>query len=287
MPENVNGTTLSDKLKEIVDRRFRNHSGAPSCPSCGSSEVTRYGKTAAGTQRWRCSDCGSVRTSAVTGRILANTKLDYATWSAFIPLFIDRVSCDKVAETLGVCHKTAWFMRIRMLEAAFEELPSFRIDDCSEVRFDRMHFRESFKGHRRESTTGKGAGVLTAVNDDGDFFYDVSCRGKVTAGHAGASVINRIRSGAITAADGSEPSEKAFARIMASIPGIDNKESQNNGIRSRIRSFMTPFHGVSTRWLHMYMAWFKWSFSFGNSIITGLSQMTVGNYIHTWAEIQS
>lgn len=305
---------LADRLKAIIDAELLK-GALPEldyvCPICGCDEFTRYGKTRRGTQRWRCSCCGNVRVHESTGRIIGNTKLDYDTWVAFIPLFLDHISCDKVAERLGVCHKTAWFMRIRLLEAVFDQLPSFQVKAGSNVQVDEIYFRESFKGTRfesmtnppREPRTGDGAGlvsgisdeqicVITAVNDNRDFFFDVACRGAMTVKIAESSLRGRISSGAIVNTDRHKSYPKVLATLGVAIHNAFDSKARGglesvNHTHSAIKTFLAPFFGVSTKWLHLYLGWYKWLRSFKSDFKAALSQMGAGDYTHTWEDIRA
>ena len=54
-----------------------------------------------------------------TGSILANTKLDYSVWMEHAVCFVDGLTSDKVAKRIHVCHKTAWFMRLRTMQRRY------------------------------------------------------------------------------------------------------------------------------------------------------------------------
>ena len=144
----------------------------------------------------------------------ASTRLDQAVWRRYVPLFIDHVPGRRVAEKLGVSTQTAWFMRVRMLEALSPHLPAFQVQEGRGAEVDELYLRESFKGsrHRDWAVIGRdpcgdhaAAGkrgisdeqvrVVTAVNDAGDFHFDVACRGAFTREAAVRVTTGRILSG--------------------------------------------------------------------------------------------
>lgn len=214
MIQSLQSTLYSELLKtnyEIPDM---------ACPVCGSTECIRYGKTRTGTPRWQCKACHHVRCHLETGSILANSKLTEAQWMKFAECFVDHLPSKTVADRIGVCKKTAWFMRIRTLEAIHENLPSFQVKDGCGVEIDEIYFRESFKGTRfermdikpreprQDSNQDVRSGisddqicVITALNDSGDFFYDVTCRGAITNEIAKEALGSLIGSGAIVNTD--------------------------------------------------------------------------------------
>ena len=288
-------------------------SGELRCPVCGSRELVRNGHTRKNTQRWACKDCGRTR-CAEAGPIMLHTKLPYKTWHEYIPLFVDHVSSPKVAQRLHVQQRTAWFMRIRVLEALFKNLPAFQAIAGSGVQVDEIYFRESFKGTRfedleeppREPRGGKAGGtakrgisndqicVVTGVDDAGQFLYDVVCRGPLTVEAAKSSLDGRINSGAIVVTDRHRAYPKALESIGAAFHEAVSSEDHGkleriNHIHSSIRTFMAPFRGVSTKWLHLYLCWFKWLGCYardGPGIRTCLRQVLKGTYDHTYRDIK-
>ena len=66
----------------------------------------------------------------------------------------------------------------------------------------------------------------------------------------------------------------------AATPRLDN-------VHGDIRSFMNPFKGVSTRWLHRYLAWYKWlkCFAYNASIVA--KHIVGGDYIRRWNDIRT
>jgi anthranilate synthase/aminodeoxychorismate synthase-like glutamine amidotransferase len=125
--------------------------------------------------------------------------LMHGKWMAFAECFIDGLSCKRTAEKIHVTPRTAWFMRVRTLEALQKNLPSFEVKADSGAEIDEIFFPESFKGisfknlgriprePRREGRGTRTRGisneqicVVTGINDNGDMFYDVACRGRRT-----------------------------------------------------------------------------------------------------------
>jgi transposase-like protein len=169
------------------------------CPKCGCTDHMRNGHTRIGTQRYICKECGNTYCNIEGGLIIRNTKLDNSKWMAFAECFIDGLSCKRTAEKIHVTPRTAWFMRVRTLEALQKNLPSFEVKADSGAEIDEIFFPESFKGisfknlgriprePRREGRGTRTRGisneqicVVTGINDNGDMFYDVACRGRRT-----------------------------------------------------------------------------------------------------------
>ena len=102
-------------LHDLVDRelvRMEIPSEEHVCAMCGFTSLVRCGRTAAGTQRYKCKSCGRVQSFAVTGSVFGLTKLPPETWHRFVECF----SCPEVVGVLDVTVETAWYMRAPMLE---------------------------------------------------------------------------------------------------------------------------------------------------------------------------
>ena len=304
---------LGSRLCDFIDRELLKCAADDikyRCSVCGGASFVKCGHTAAGTQRFKCRGCGSIRCHLRTGSVLVNTKLDLAVWKRYIPLFIDHVPCRRVAESLGVSAQTAWFMRVRMLEALFPHLPAFQVQEGCGAQVDELYVRESFKGPGRKDWSAIGrdprrdhaaAGkrgisdeqicVVTAVNDAGEFYFDVACRGALTRESAVRVLTGRILSGAIVNTDRHRSYAGALREIGAAvhnaIPSDEHKGLKKvDTLHSNIRAFLKPFNGVSTRWLHLYLAWFKWLRSFERSEKSATRHMAAGDYLHTWRKVR-
>ena len=274
--ENPETIGLGARIRAIIDECFMNLEipGVAICPVCGEGELSRYGQTAAGTQRWKCSCCGTIRTFKGEGSVLRNTKLPYDTWLSFIPHFLACSSCDVVAADLGVTHKTAWFMRTRILEALYRAIPAFKAEGMT---VGKMFFSESFKGTSRANTIapetcGERICVLTGLNDNNEMFYDITCLGNPSKKKIAEVVSDDVSSGIIKT-----ESDEVKCTL--------GKDARVSYLQNSIRSFIKHFHGVSTKWLHIYLAWYKWLTSFGKDRMAVDSQLTSGNYDHTWRAI--
>ena len=267
---------LGARIRAIIDECFMDFEVPEEiiCPICEKGKLTAYGRTAAGTQRWKCSCCGTVRTFKGMGSVLRNTKLPYDTWLSFIPHFLACSSCDVVAESLGVTHKTAWFMRTRILEALYKEIPAFRAEGMT---VGKMFLSGSFKGTSSAAkidpeTCGERVCVLTGLNEDDEMFYDIACLGNPSEKKIADIVSDDIHSGIIE-------TEKDEVKCTL------EKTEKISSLQTSIRSFLKHFHGVSTKWLHIYLAWYKWLTAFGKNNGAVDIQLSSGNYDHTWRAI--
>ena len=205
--------------------------------------------------------------------------------------------------------EAAFFMRHRLLEAIRKTLPSLQVESGCGAELGECFLRESFKGNHRRSEMGiprhahrracstdgyEKICVLTGINDAGDVFYEVAGRGGLDKGAAIGLLAEKITSGAIISTDKAHvykqvlpalgiEKHNAYARDEHSINRINN-------LHGHIKSFISDFHGVATRRLGNYLAWFKWIWSFkvckssvqlANLIVKQAAKFT---YETTWSE---
>ena len=92
------------------------------CPRCGSVAIVKKGKSRSGEQRYLCRDCGRTF-SGSTDRILGTSKLPRETWMAYAECFALMLPLRECAGRCGVCLKTAYTMRHRLIECLKEYSP--------------------------------------------------------------------------------------------------------------------------------------------------------------------
>ena len=90
----------------------------PYCPNCGGMHVARK---ADGERmgRWNCHDCKS-SFNVLSKTIFQKTKIDLQIWFLAIGLLLNAkksVSSHQLGRDLGINHKTAWYMAMRIRKA--------------------------------------------------------------------------------------------------------------------------------------------------------------------------
>ena len=276
-------------LKRLIDEEFFAMAVAESgdeaardvtCPRCGSDHVVKRGMDARGEQRYLCRRCSRTFTSR-TNRVFATTKLDRATWMRFAECHVDALPLRECSERCGVSLKTAFFMRHRVLECIAQNMPAFRSAAGDGMQVDECYLRESFKGNRKNAECGipreahhrpegidqyEQICVLTGINDAGDFFFELAGRGNITEERAASYLEGKVASGAIVSTDQAKAYRKSLksldVRRHEASPSGTHAINRVNSLHSRIVEFIEGFHGVATRRLWNYLAWFKWIWSF-------------------------
>lgn len=257
------------------------------CPRCGSVAIVKKGKSRNGEQRYLCRDCGRTF-SGSTDRILGTSKLPRETWMAYAECFVLMLPLRECAGRCGVCLKTAYTVRHRLIECLKGYSPEFRVGQGQACELDETYFPESFKGnhskgsftlprkarHRGKQVHKRGLSreqicVMTGISDTNATFFEVSGRGVVSRKRAAEALRDRIGAGAVVATD------KATAYIdvlcdlkVASHESYDSRDRSEgtinriNTVHSLLDSFMARFKGVSTKHLGAYLDWFRWCRTF-------------------------
>ncbi len=116
------------------------------CPHCGCIGAVKCGLTAAGTQRYKCKECGKTFTES-TGTIVSNSRLTKEQWIELIRGMVSRLSLSKIADNIGMSVKAAWYNKHKIqmvLTEIFKDQDQFKgIVECDECS---VHL--SFKGKR-------------------------------------------------------------------------------------------------------------------------------------------
>lgn len=81
--------------------------------------------------------------------MLALSKLPAATWASYVEGMAAGESLARLAARCGVCVKTSWFMRMRVLEAMRSQLQPMRGGDGVSAQADELYLNESLTSGRR------------------------------------------------------------------------------------------------------------------------------------------
>lgn len=304
---------LIGMLQRLIEEKIvgsMDSDAACRCRFSGSEKLNRYGRTKAGTQRFQCKSCKKVFADIQTGNLLLNTKLEASQWEAFVICFVDRLPLRATAARCDVSLRSAWYMRFRMMQLIHENLPSFEFKEGIRVEVDEFYTTESFKGNQKKAgfqlprgaykhgSKGHSVGtsddnlcILTGINDLGDMFYSVACRGYFSKQVARHELKKRIGEGSIIVTD----NHSSYTKLLRQLGIEKNVKHEShpaeehgplnriNGLHSEIREFFHSFNGVSSKYLDLYLGWFKWLKSYGGMHMPAAMdnlkpQMAVGSY---------
>ncbi len=257
----------------------------PDCPHCHAeaSKLRPWGYTR-GIQRYRCQSCHRTCTALSESPLACLQHPE--SWQRYAQALIDGNSVRAAATRCGISKNTAFHWRHRFLAA----MAGHRDEHASGVvEADETFFLESFKGQRtlprparRRGGVGKtrGTGVeqipVLVVRDRSGHTADFRLE-KLDAPHVATLLKPLIAPDAILCTDGASV-YASFARkaqithvVVQAKPGLRVKEGafhiQNvNAYHSRLKNWMSRFHGVATRYLENYLGWRRMLERYGQAV---------------------
>lgn len=244
------------------------------CPHCQApaSQVGTWGRSH-GLPRYRCKACHKTF-NALTGSPLAHLR-KREQWVRYGEALIEGISVRQAAKRCGIDKNTAFLWRHRFLRQAAQHRAEH---ESGIVEADETFFLESFKGQRHLPRTARhrgGAACKRGINAEqipvlvvrdrsgqtADFKLD-----KLDAAHVMAALQPIIDRDAILCTD-SASVYTAFARAT----GITHRRiNVRQGVRviegafhiqnvnaydSRLKGWISRFHGVATKHLESYLGW--------------------------------
>ena len=103
------------------------------CPACGLGVHSVFVRSAR--RYWQCGACRH-QCSAISGTIFASTKLELTTWFLAMHLLTqskNNVSALELKRHLGVCYKTAWLMKHKLMEVMRQREDSRQLEGRVEI----------------------------------------------------------------------------------------------------------------------------------------------------------
>ena len=278
---------LFDYLKRIINEEFDDCNcdcEVFECYKCHSNKIVKLG-TYNGMQRYRCKDCFTSFTSK-SKSIFATTKLEKEKWLKYVECFIDCLSLRSCAEKVGVCLKTSYFMRHRIIECLKKNSSQFIINSDNKGQLDETYLRENFKGNHKKSTNftmprkarksgenAKKAGssneqicIASGINDTNYVFFEIAGRGQLTNESLEKILKDKVESGSIISTD-KRSNYKTVLKLfnVSEHNSYKSKTTESyknlgniNSLHSRFKEFIRNMHGVATRRLDNYLVWFSW-----------------------------
>lgn len=266
---------LQDRLNHLNDHDVLHQIESlhdKTCPHCQSSHVIKWGKQC-GLQRYKCHDCKKTY-NAITNTPMARVR-DRTMWLAYCQSMSETdESLRKVAARLGISLDKSFRWRHKLLKQASDNKPQ---DIKGIVESDETYFPLSYKGqkniprqaHKRgKSINQRGlskeqVAVLIVRNRSG-LTTDFKIK-KVNTNTITASLQNVLAEDAILCTDGA-PVYKAVTKALNLCHEAVNLSRgirvngafhvQNvNAYDSRLKNWMSRFHGVATKYLQNYLGW--------------------------------
>ncbi|NOQ13898.1 MAG: IS1595 family transposase [Methyloprofundus sp.] len=245
------------------------------CPHCASSKFTHWGQSH-NLPRYRCKAC--LKTfNVLTGTPLARLR-HKSLWLPYSEMMLESSTIRKAASELGIDKNTVFRWRHRFLISPTLHKPEHL---TGIVEADETFFLESHKGEQgltrpprkrggkatKRGTSSEQVPVLIVRDRSGVTSEEILPR--VTSSALADVLIPLLDADAILCSDGHR-SYQAFAResgishrpinLSAGNRVIDKAfHVQNvNAYDSRLKGWITRFHGVATKYLDHYLGWQRW-----------------------------
>lgn len=268
----------SNDLKDfLTEERFSN---GRVCPFCGCKHVVRNGHRKDKTQRYMCKECG--KSFVITANsITSGTRKDLLVWENYINCMMKGMSVRKSADTCGIHRNTAFAWRHKILDALQQMAATVTLSGIVEA--DETFFATSYKGNHSRSSTfsmprkARKRGhschicglshdkicVPCAVNRNGLSIARATNTGSARIKDLHSIFDGRIEKNSILVTDKLR-SYVSFAKTAnLKLVQIKDRQTKNgiyhiqhvNNFHSRLKLFMAPFNGVSTKYLNNYLIW--------------------------------
>lgn len=258
--------TNSPKLESTLEEtRFSN---GLYCPKCGSTEQIIKKGFYKGKQRYRCKSCNHIFTST-SNTFLSSTKKPLETWKKYFQCLINHFSLRKTSEICGISLRTSFMWRHKILDSLRQ---SNETKVSGIIESDETFFHVSYKGQKGMSQKGKvkkrglskdQVNVPCVIERESRVsFSQIGSLGKTSL--KTLDVLTPIvEQDSILCTD----KEKSYIKFSKNnhlehirLDQCKSKKGvyhiQNiNSYHSRLKNFMRPFYGVSTKHLNNYLTW--------------------------------
>lgn len=261
----------------LENRRQKLDDKISSCPHCSGKKYRKHGKDK-GSQRYYCNTCKRTFTE-YTGTWLAGIHKKELV-SDYLHLMEQELSLDKIKEKMGINKKTAFDWRHKIL-SSLEVTSSGTFTGITES--DDTFFLESSKGRKLEERKPRKRGgaakkrgisneqvaVIVTADRNTEIDMTVARLGRIKKIDIANAIGHKITDETILCSD-SHVSYKGFAidndiehhAIRANLKQYVKQKVYHvqhvNSIDSRLKKWIEyQFCGVSTKYLQMYLNWFK------------------------------
>jgi transposase-like protein len=276
-----NKSKISDEefLQLIKDRFFNTEK---LCPRCGSSNFVKNGKNRLRRQRYICKDCERIFSDMTTSP-LSYTKKPPEQWIKYMKCMSEGLTIRESAVIVKINRNTAFHWRHKILNAIKSKLK----DELGGiVEIAELHIKESFKGNHSKSKGPlrnkkferissnyfakdgrKLISILCCKDRSDNIFAQAACSGRIGYKHLNTLLSKKIQEGSVICTNNNS-AYISFAKIQKlnlykilynnhsidEIHHIDNVKA----FGTQFKIFINGFRGVATKYINLYLNWFKW-----------------------------
>lgn len=271
----VQGKVIESAIQEVNKER-----GKKPCPHCHATRVYKRGKQN-DVQMYQCRDCNKWY-SETTGTPLWDIKLK-SKWQGYLRCMEQGMTIKATAKELKISIQTSFDWRHKILSSLHRFVPETL---SGTVESDEFELALSNKGNRNLEREPRKRGtdfkrnnqeevtvvqVVTAVERGGETHLKAVESKRLTAEEITKALDGKLTKGTLLITD-SHNSYKSFAKenpdlkhktfIAKDHINKDDKRIhvQNvNNKHKKLKQFLDPFNGVSSKYLQNYLYWFAYA----------------------------
>lgn len=261
----------------LENRKQKLNDKISSCPHCSGKKYRKHGKDK-GSQRYYCNTCKRTFTE-YTGTWLSGIhKKDLI--SEYLRLMEQELSLDKIKDKVGINKKTAFDWRHKVLsslattgsgtfQGITESDDTFFLESSKGRKLESRKPRKRGNSARRSGISNEQVAVIVTADRNTEIDLTVAGFGRIRKVDIANAIGHRITQDTILCSD-SHFSYKGFAvdnniehhRLKANKKQFVKEKVYHvqhvNSIDSRLKKWLEyQFCGVSTKYLQMYLNWFK------------------------------
>jgi len=241
------------------------------CLRCGSTRISRITTR----KQFDCGDC-HYRFSVTTGTIFNDSHLSLPKWFMAVLIMCEAkkgISANQMKRTLGVAHKTAWYLCHRIREAMMEQNPE---PLCGTVEVDETYIGGKWRGKNhgrddgRKDWRSRKAMVVGAVQRGGNIRMRTApiASKEVLHGFIRQNVADnceRIYTDELNAYNGIGDANTIHATVEHRVKEYVRGDVHTNTIEGAFglfkRALVGSFHQVSTKHLDRYLDEFEFRYN--------------------------
>lgn len=269
-----------EKDNKIVYEIVRTENSRVFCPFCHSLYIVKDGHTKKGNQTYLCKDCHT-RFNNLTSSLFHHTHLSYKQISKFFECIRDKFSIRKTAKLMNVSTRTVFILRHKVLDILKNVRENIKLHGIIEA--DEYYESINLKGTKTEDmpraskprkTKGTGSRginkhkicIETCIDEYDNSFLEIVGTGPITSEMVEKSLLSKIYNVKKFITD-CKSSYESFAKKnninLIQIKSGTYKNSNGdtlanvNQLQSGLESFLSHFHGVSSKHLQHYLDWYS------------------------------
>lgn len=268
-----------DKILKLFEENLTQSQSTAICPHCHQSLTTKAGFDSQGRQRYRChnSECKYQTFTSSTNTLLHSTKKNPSTWIQFVLLDLKGYSLRKIANILVISYDTAfnWRHKIGFALEKHMNLNKLKgtvyLDETliENVNKNKMLPHDKTKKKKRGMSKNK-RNITCAIDEQQNFILQATDCGRVTSQSLIEIYQGKIDKKATLVTDSLRSYHQLVDALNVNWKKIPSGEKQLdqytlkpvNQFHDRIKTYLSNYRGVSSKYLQGYLAVFNALYEF-------------------------